>query len=166
MSKSHTVNTKSKVKVQMKFTLEQATKTQRGQLYSFFKLEARCGGWSTPRHGPFTLGKDTLPIVQEAGWAPGSAWTDAENLVPTGIRSPDRPARSASLYRLRYPNPLNTKGYHVIVFFLKKRINQLQVLHDLQVDDFVMCKRKYSLPDVRHYSDIRMKDFRKTTKSE
>ena len=27
----------------------------------------------------------------------------AENLAPTGIRSPDRPARSQSLYRLRYP---------------------------------------------------------------
>jgi hypothetical protein len=28
-----------------------------------------------------------------------------ENLVPTGIRSPDRPARSQSLYRLSYPGP-------------------------------------------------------------
>jgi len=28
--------------------------------------------------------------------------TVAENLAPTGIRSPDRPARSESLYRLRY----------------------------------------------------------------
>ena len=26
-----------------------------------------------------------------------------ENLAPTGIRSPDRPARRQSLYRLRYP---------------------------------------------------------------
>jgi hypothetical protein len=29
-------------------------------------------------------------------------WTGAENLVPTGIRSPDRPARRHSLYRLSY----------------------------------------------------------------
>jgi hypothetical protein len=29
-----------------------------------------------------------------------------ENLAPTGIRSPDRPARSKSLYRLSYPDPL------------------------------------------------------------
>ena len=34
--------------------------------------------------------------------APGLVWTGAENLASTGIRSPDRPARSASLYRLRY----------------------------------------------------------------
>jgi hypothetical protein len=25
------------------------------------------------------------PIVQEAGWAPGSVWTCAKNLAPTGI---------------------------------------------------------------------------------
>jgi hypothetical protein len=47
-------------------------------------------------------GKNPLPIVQEAGWAPGPVWTGSENLAPTGIRSPDRPARSQSLFRLRY----------------------------------------------------------------
>ena len=50
-----------------------------------------------------TSGKDPVPIVQEAGWASGSVWTGAENLAPTGIRSPDRPARRQSLYRLSYP---------------------------------------------------------------
>jgi hypothetical protein len=39
---------------------------------------------STPRPH-FTPGKDPVPIVQEAGWAPGLAWTGAENLVPTSI---------------------------------------------------------------------------------
>jgi hypothetical protein len=42
----------------------------------------------------FTPGKDPVSIVQEAGWALGPVWIGAENLVPTGIRSPDRPARS------------------------------------------------------------------------
>jgi hypothetical protein len=50
----------------------------------------------------FTSGKDPVPIVQEAGWTPGPVWTGAENLVPTGIRSPDRPVRSQSLYQLCY----------------------------------------------------------------
>jgi hypothetical protein len=50
-----------------------------------------------------TPGKDPVPIVQEAGWAPGPVWTGAENLSPTGIRSPNRPAHSQSLYRLSYP---------------------------------------------------------------
>jgi len=51
----------------------------------------------------FTPGKDLVSIVQEAGWAPGPVWTGAENLAPTGMRSPDHPARSQLLYRLCYP---------------------------------------------------------------
>ena len=51
----------------------------------------------------FTPGKDPVPIVQVAGCAPGLVWTGVENLVPSRIRSPDRPARSQSLYQLRYP---------------------------------------------------------------
>ena len=66
----------------------------------------RWGGWSAPRPGRFTLGKGPVPIILEAGWAPGPVWTGAEDLAPTGIRSPDRPARSESLYRLSYPDPL------------------------------------------------------------
>ena len=38
-------------------------------------------GWSTPRPGRFTPGKDPVLIVQEAGWAPGPVWTGVENLV-------------------------------------------------------------------------------------
>ena len=45
----------------------------------------------------FTPGKDLVPIVQKAGWAPGPVWTGAENLAPTGIRSLDRHTRSQSL---------------------------------------------------------------------
>jgi hypothetical protein len=48
----------------------------------------------------FAPGKDPVSIVQEAGWTPGPVWTCAENLAPTGIRSPYRPACSQSLYRL------------------------------------------------------------------
>jgi hypothetical protein len=40
----------------------------------------------------------------------GEVWTGAENFVSTGIRSPDRPARSESLYRLSYPGPLFMYG--------------------------------------------------------
>jgi len=56
-------------------------------------------GWGvsvTPRP-LFAPGKDPVPIVQEAAWAPGPVWTSVENLAPTGIRTPDRPARSQSL---------------------------------------------------------------------
>jgi hypothetical protein len=37
--------------------------------------------------------------------APGTVWTGAEYLAPNEIRSPDRPARSDSLYQLSYPGP-------------------------------------------------------------
>ena len=40
------------------------------------------------------------------GWGdPGPVRTGAENLAPTGIRSPNCPARSESLYRLSYRGP-------------------------------------------------------------
>jgi hypothetical protein len=66
-------------------------------------------GWgvSVTSRPPFTPRKDPVPIVQEAGWAPGPVWTGVENLTPTGIRSPDRPARSQLLYRLCFPRYTN-----------------------------------------------------------
>jgi hypothetical protein len=57
-------------------------------------------GWvvnPTPRPH-FTPRKDPVPIVQEAGWAPGPVWMGAENLVPTGTQSLDRPQPVASRY--------------------------------------------------------------------
>ena len=41
-------------------------------------------GVRSQRYAPaaFTPGKDLIPIVQEAGWVPGPAWTVAENLAP------------------------------------------------------------------------------------
>jgi hypothetical protein len=57
-------------------------------------------GWGvsiTPRP-LFTSWKDPVPNLQEAVWAPGPIWTGAENLASTGIRSPDRPARSQSAF--------------------------------------------------------------------
>ena len=55
----------------------------------------------TPRPH-FTPGKDPVPILQEAGWAPGQVWTGGKSR-PHRHWIPDRPARSQSLYRLSYP---------------------------------------------------------------
>jgi len=44
------------------------------------------GGWSTPCPSHFTLREDPVPIVEEAGWAPGPVWTSAENLTTTTTR--------------------------------------------------------------------------------
>jgi hypothetical protein len=57
------------------------------------------GGWSTICPGSFTTGKYPAPIVQEAGWATVPVWTGVENPTFTGIPTPNRPARSESLYR-------------------------------------------------------------------
>jgi len=70
------------------------------------------------RHALPTLsrGKDAVPIVQEAGWVPGPIWTGAKNLACTTIQSPDRPARSESLYRLSYRCPPKKKiGFFVLM---------------------------------------------------
>ena len=71
------------------------------------------------RPGRLIPGKYPVPIVQEAGWAPGPVWTGAENLV-TGIRSPDLPGRSESLYRLSYPGP--SPWNNMLIFKLSKTI--------------------------------------------
>jgi hypothetical protein len=52
-------------------------------------------GWLAPRPGRFIPVKETR------------LKTAAENLAPTGIRCPDRPARSELLYRLSCPGPLH-----------------------------------------------------------
>jgi hypothetical protein len=62
---------KVKVRVKVKFTLQQETKAQRdrvdGVQYSFFNLSARWGGWSTPRPGRFTPGKIRYPLYWKLG---------------------------------------------------------------------------------------------------
>jgi len=55
---------------------------------------------STP-HPLFTPGKEAVPILQEAGWAPGPVWTGGKSR-PNRDSIPDHPARSQSLYRLSY----------------------------------------------------------------
>ena len=51
------------------------------------------GGWLMSRPGRFTPAKDPVPIVLEAGWAPGPVWTGVENLAPhrNSIPGPSSP---------------------------------------------------------------------------
>ena len=49
-------------------------------------------------------------MVQEAGWGAGPGFTDTENLAHNGIRSPDRPASSKTLYRLHNPGRQRTNN--------------------------------------------------------
>jgi hypothetical protein len=85
------------------FTLSQATtahRESRGIALLYFNLGTRSGlGVSVTLRPHLTPGKEPVPIIQEAGWASGPVWTSVENLAPTWVRSPDRPARRRSLNR-------------------------------------------------------------------
>ena len=64
-------------------------------------------GWvvnTTPRP-LYQRERDPVPIVQEAGWAPGPERRVGKSRLPTGIRSPDRLVHTESLYLLLYPAP-------------------------------------------------------------
>ena len=69
-----------------------------------------CGtrrGWvvsSTPRPH-FTPGKDSVPILQKAGWAPGPVWTGGKSR-PHRDSTPDRPARSSVTISTELPGTL------------------------------------------------------------
>ena len=61
------------------------------------------GEWSAacPGHTALYVGKHPVPILQEAGWAPGPVWTGGKSR-PHWDSMPDRPARSQPLYGLSY----------------------------------------------------------------
>ena len=105
-----------KVNVKVKFTIEQATKAQSGSRVIdlfFFNLGARWGGCSTPRPGRFTPGKETRYPLYRRLSGPQGRYGQVRKISPhTGIRSPDRPARSELLYQLSYPGPLSDYSFH------------------------------------------------------
>ena len=74
---------------------------------------------STPRPH-FTPGKDPVPILQEAEWAPGLVWTGGKS-HPHRNSIPDRLVRSQSLYRLNYPA-------HLVVMCFSKVSNEVLLL--------------------------------------
>ena len=79
----------------------------------------------------FTPGKDPVPLVQEAGRAPGPFWTGAEYLAPIGIPYPDRPVRSQSLYRLSYRAHKDTLVTLLLLYY--KAINLRQQIEGSEI---------------------------------
>ena len=79
---------------------------------------------STPRPH-FTPGKKTVPILQEARWAPGPIWTGVKSR-PHRDSIPDRAASSQSLYRLSYPahtiQNLQSQKVQVVLAFQELKI--------------------------------------------
>ena len=107
---------------------------------------------STPRPH-FTPGKDPVPIVQEAGWAPGPVWT-GEKSRPHRDSIPDRPARSQSLYRLSYPAHT---GHYVVGAKFRERLEvNKQTTQKFDVDRFNF--RKLNDLEVRKQYQIEISD--------
>ena len=93
-----------KVKVQWcRYRPGVAQRVGRGITLLFHDRDTRWG-WavnSTPRMH-FTPGEDPVPILLEAGWAPGLVLTDGKSRLHQDS-IPDSPASSQSLNRLSYP---------------------------------------------------------------
>ena len=67
------------------------------------------GGWSTPCPGRFT--SQVRDPILGCWWAPGDGLHGCgKSRPPTGIRSPDRPARSGTMY--------NTKSQ--VIYFMER----------------------------------------------
>ena len=60
----------------------------------------------------FTPGKDPVPVVQEAGWAPEPVWIGAENLAPSGFdpRTFQPVASRCTVYTIPANNSLCPEG--------------------------------------------------------
>jgi hypothetical protein len=88
------------------FTPEQAMKFQKGSraIAVPFNLGFRWDGWSTPHPGRFTPGK--RPDTHFTG-----GWLGPRVDLEGRGKSPDRPARSESLYRLCYPYSMQYTVY-------------------------------------------------------
>jgi len=98
-------------------------------------------GWgvSVTRRPLFIPGKHAVPVVQEAGWSPGLVWTGAENLAPTRIRFPGRPARSQLLCQLRY---------------LAHVLTHIHTKISTQIVSFLIEQFKLCLPYMRMLSSV------------
>ena len=100
----HRIKVKVKVKINWsRYRPGVAQRVGRGIALLFHDRGTR-RGWvvnSTPQPN-FTPGKGPVPILMEAGWAPGPVWTGGKSRRHRDSIL-DRPARSQSLYRLSYP---------------------------------------------------------------
>jgi hypothetical protein len=107
------VNTICTGKKEVKCTLIQAFKLCTGRtahrgsrgIALLFHDHGTRKGWGvsvTPRP-LFTPGNDSVPIVQEAGWAPGPVWTGAENLASSVFDPRTVQPVASRHYRLSYP---------------------------------------------------------------
>jgi hypothetical protein len=83
-------------------------------------------------------GKSRYPLYRRIGGPQGRSGR-TENLAPTGIRSPDRPAHCQSLYRLRYPAHNNCySGKSISITYSENVFVALVIQHAMRMHRIVM----------------------------
>jgi len=111
---SHRLVMQKKVKVKVKWSRYRpgvAQRVGRGIALLFHDRGNRRSDCSAARPGrSLPPWKTRYPFYRRLGGPQGRSGR-AENLVPTRIRSPDRPAHSQSLYRLSYP----AQTHHAVI---------------------------------------------------
>jgi hypothetical protein len=112
------------------------------------------GEWSAARRGRnLPPGKTRYQLYRSLG-GPTPVWTGGENLAPTGIRSPDRPPRSQSLYRLSYPA-------HSLAYSNYRRAqHSLQICRSVVLAVQFSCRQTYVLQIITHknlYLHVRLR---------
>ena len=104
----------------VKFTLEQATKAQRGsRCIALLFLHPRCRWVSVVSTTPRPLYPQEIPGTHcTGGWVGPRAVLDGcgKSRPPIGIRTPDCAARNESLYRLSYRGPTVGRLVHHVTF--------------------------------------------------
>jgi hypothetical protein len=87
---------------------------------STLSLTSALEGVSGQRHVPAVLppGKTRYPLYRRLGGSKSRSGRIRKISLPNGIRSPDRPARSESLYRLSYCGP-----WRVLCVFTTDNLN-------------------------------------------
>jgi len=132
-----------------------AQRVSRGIALLFHDRDTR-RGWvvsSTPRPH-LTPWKDPVPILQDAGWAPGPVWTGRKSR-PHWDSILDCPVISQSLYRLSYPAHICICIHICIYEHIRVNIHtfHLYVTKESTCFDYDLC------------CDVRLKEFEKMTRS-
>ena len=117
------------------------------------------GEWSVSRLGRFLPpGKTRYPLYRRLSGPQGRSGQVRKISPPTGIRSPGRPARSQSLYRISYPAHTNWKEVSKNRADWEKRIKEAKVCigllcHLRRISVSFLMKQQEYLPE-QHASGV------------
>jgi hypothetical protein len=90
-------------------------------------------GWLTPRPDGVLPGMTRYPLYKRLGGPQGRSGRVQKISRPTRSRTPDRPARSESLYRLCYPGPFS---------FSEQTFAQAMYLQDISLGTMVVAPKQ------------------------